>query len=193
MKTPLNYQQSEYDCVPVTFLNAMSYLCNRDEINPELIKTIYNYSMDSCDKYGNPGKRGTSEKAVELLVRWLNEYSRKVSFNIYCEFLLPLEITLENALIASVVTGGGVLLACVHFSGSYHYVLVTRIDESFVYLFDPYYMTVNTMEDEYDFIIDQPLSMNRRVRKEVFFGFESRPYALGEIAKREGVLIYRTL
>jgi len=193
LKIPLNYQQSEYDCVPVTFLNALSYLCNRAEIDPVLIKAIYQHSLDSCDSHGNPGKRGTSQQAVASLVKWINQYSSKVRLGLYCQLLPPSDITIENTQIFSRVKRGGVLLACVHFEGSYHYVLVTGLDEYFVYVFDPYYTTVNLAEKDFDFIIDQPFIMNRRVQKEVFFGTESRPYALGEISKRECVLFYREL
>lgn len=191
LKIPLNYQQSEYDCVPITFLNALSYLCNREEIDPLLIKMIYQQSLDSFDDHGNPGKCGTSEQAVESMAIWINQYSRKIFLGIYCEFLSSNEVTFENSLISTKVNYGGVLLPCVHFAGSYHYVLVTGLDDSFVYIFDPYYMAINSLEKEFDFITDQPLKMNRRVRKDVFFGVESRPYALGEMSKRECVLIYR--
>lgn len=191
MKIPLNYQQSEYDCLPITFLNAFSYLCEREEIDPLLIKAIYRQSMDSIDAHGNPGKRGTSEQAVKLLATWVNQYSSQTCLGIDCKFLSRIEITAENSLISEGVNIGGVFLACIHFAGSYHYVLVTGLDNKFVYLFDPYYITVNPLEKEFDFIIDRPLEMNRRVRQEVFWGIESRPYALGEISKREGVIIYR--
>jgi len=191
LKIPLNYQRSEYDCVPTTFLNALSYLCDREEIDPVIIKAIYRHSLDSRDSHGNPGKRGTSEQAVKSLAIWVNEYSRKIGLGIHCKFLSTKKITLESSLITTRVNLGGVLLACIHFAGSYHYVLVTGLDEHFAYVFDPYYRTVNSEEQEFDFITSQPLNMNRRVRKEVFFGVESQPYALGEVSKREGVLMYR--
>jgi hypothetical protein len=191
LKTPLNYQQSEYDCVPITFLNALSYLCEREEIDPLLIKAIYRQSLDSCDAHGNPGKRGTSEQAVESLAMWINQYSSQAHLGLHCKFLSCDEVASENSLISARIKLGGVFLACIHFEGSYHYVLVTGLDDKFVYIFDPYYITVNPFDKEFDSVIDQPLRMNRRVRKEVFWGIESQPYALGEISKREGVLIYR--
>ncbi len=191
MKSPLSYQQSEYDCAPVTFLNAFSFLCEREEIDPLLIKAIYQQSLDSVDARGNPGKHGTSEQAVASLATWINQYSSQTGLGIVCKYLSRNEITSENLYITDGVKLGGVLLACIHFAGSYHYVLVTGLDDKFVYFFDPYYMTVDPREIEFAWISDQPLKMNRRVNKDVFFGVESRPYALGEIAKREGVLIRR--
>lgn len=189
MKIPLNYQQSEFDCVPVTFLNALNYLCEREEIEPIVIKTVYHMSLDSYDAEGNPGRCGTSKQAVAALVSWISEYSREKKMGISCKFLSDTEVTVA---IAPAIMKSGVLLACIHFSGAYHYVLVTAMDESFVYLFDPYYLPANPDEKEYDFVSGQPWSFNRRVSRKVFFGIQSQAYALGEIAKRECVLMSRT-
>lgn len=191
MKIPLNYQQSEYDCVPVTFLNAFSYLCEREEIDPVLIKEIYRRSMDSHDAQGNPGRKGTSEQAVKELASWINLHSSKTGLGVCCRFLSTGQLTSDNCSISERIGVSGALMACIHFAGSYHYVLVTGIDEHFVYLFDPYYIALNPQENDFSFITDQPLTMNRRVKKEVFFGTESRPYALAEVSKREGVLVFR--
>ena len=40
MKNLLNYQTSEYDCGPVTILNGIRYLFEREEIYPEIIKFL---------------------------------------------------------------------------------------------------------------------------------------------------------
>ena len=40
VKTPLAYQLTEYDCAQATFLNAMRFLLNRNEIPPVMIKYI---------------------------------------------------------------------------------------------------------------------------------------------------------
>lgn len=46
MKSPLRYQFSEYDCGPTTMLNAVSYLFEREEIPPEIIRNVMLYSLD---------------------------------------------------------------------------------------------------------------------------------------------------
>jgi len=46
MKNQLCYQTSEYDCGPTTLINAFRYLFEREEIMPEIIKTIYLYTLD---------------------------------------------------------------------------------------------------------------------------------------------------
>ena len=40
MKTPLRYQMSEYDCGPTAMLDAVSFLFEREEIPPEIIRNI---------------------------------------------------------------------------------------------------------------------------------------------------------
>ena len=40
MNNPLHYQLPEYDCGPTSMLNAVSYLFRREEIPPEIIRSI---------------------------------------------------------------------------------------------------------------------------------------------------------
>ena len=72
MKIPLRYQISEYDCGPTSLLNAMSFLFQREEISPELIRNIMLYSLDSYGSGGVLGKSGTSRMAMTFLSNWLD-------------------------------------------------------------------------------------------------------------------------
>ena len=72
MKIPLRYQISEYDCGPTSLLNAMSFLFQREEISPELIRNIMLYSLDSYGSGGVLGKSGTSRMAMAFLSNWLD-------------------------------------------------------------------------------------------------------------------------
>ena len=40
MKTPLHYQMTEYDCGPITVMNAIIYLFEREQIPPDLILSL---------------------------------------------------------------------------------------------------------------------------------------------------------
>ncbi|MEG6584714.1 hypothetical protein [Dendrosporobacter sp. 1207_IL3150] len=190
MKIPLNYQRSDYDCVPVTFLNGLSYLFERAEIRPELIKAIYSFSMDNPDNDGHPGRCGTSKVGVRSLVEWINQYSRKEKFGLICEFLEGEEITPTSERITHCLERDGVMLACVSLEKADHYVLVTAIDEDYVYIFDPYYSSAKLKTSHFDYIEDKPFKMNRRVKQDVFYYQEKKLYSLGEQSKREGVLMY---
>ena len=40
MKIPLRYQTTEFDCGPTSLLNGISYLFEREEIPPEIIRNV---------------------------------------------------------------------------------------------------------------------------------------------------------
>ena len=64
MKVPLSYQTTEYDCGPTTMINAISFLFERHEIPPDVIKQIMLYSLDVYNGKGEFGKSGTSCMAM---------------------------------------------------------------------------------------------------------------------------------
>lgn len=64
MKTPLHYQMTEYDCGPITVMNAIIYLFEREQIPPDLIRNIMLYCLDGYGAEGAPGKSGTTRAAM---------------------------------------------------------------------------------------------------------------------------------
>lgn len=76
MKNPLHYQLSEYDCGPTSMLNAVSYLFERDEVPPEIIRNIMLYCLDCYSTEGVAGKNGTSRMAMMFLSNWLNGFGQ---------------------------------------------------------------------------------------------------------------------
>ena len=72
MKNPLHYQISEYDCGPTSMLNAIIYLFDREQIPPDIIRSIMLYCLDCYGACGAPGKSGTSCAAMMFLSNWLN-------------------------------------------------------------------------------------------------------------------------
>jgi len=50
MKVSLRYQNSKYDCGTTSFINALAYLYDRENIPVELLKAIYQYTLDVEDK-----------------------------------------------------------------------------------------------------------------------------------------------
>lgn len=59
MKNFLLTQSTEYDCGPVTLVNAMRFLFEREEIPPALIRAIWLYANDTYNEQGQKGTRGT--------------------------------------------------------------------------------------------------------------------------------------
>ena len=56
MKNPLNYQTTEYDCGPTTVMNAISFLFKREEILPDITKSIRQYCLDGYNRKGEAYK-----------------------------------------------------------------------------------------------------------------------------------------
>ena len=87
MKSPLRYQFSEYDCGPTTMLNAVSYLFEREEIPPEIIRNVMLYSLDCYSQKGEPGRAGTSRMAMMFLSNWLDGFGRATNLPLSSQYL----------------------------------------------------------------------------------------------------------
>ena len=74
MKLPLRYQNTEYDCGTTSFVNALAYLYDREDIPVELLKAIYKSTLDVEGDNGVIGKGGTSRKHAEELSRYFVEF-----------------------------------------------------------------------------------------------------------------------
>lgn len=194
MKIPLGYQITEYDCVPTTFINALKYLFKRDEILPEIIKNIYMYSLDTYNRAGKLGGNGTSYFSVKLISNWLNEFSKCHNLKLKCETLECNEINLNNnGKILRCINNNGVAAVKVYFGypDIYHYVLLTSIDDNYVYVFDPYYRKRNFKNKKIEIIVDTPELFNRKINKSLFAEKEKNFYAMGLLEDRECTLLYR--
>ena len=64
MKTPLHYQMTEYDCGPISMMNAIIFLFDREQIPPDLIRNIMLYCLDGYGAEGAPGRSGTTRAAI---------------------------------------------------------------------------------------------------------------------------------
>ena len=192
MKNPLRYQVSEYDCGPTSMLNAISYLFEREEIQPEILRNIMIYSLDCYGKGGVPGKNGTSRMAMMFLSRWLSGVGEAGLLPIESQYLSGKAVYFgENSLVVDALNRGGVVVVRLHMDGE-HYVLLTKRDGEKIYLFDSYYMTENPFGEEIVCTLSQPLSYNRVVPFSCFNREDVAPYALGRAGEREAVLLFDT-
>ena len=97
MKNLLNYQTSEYDCGPVSILNGIRYLFEREEIYPDIVKFIMLYCMDTYNEHGELCKRGTSAAAVHYMSNWLNHFSETRNFPIHCDYIKKEEVPAQRS------------------------------------------------------------------------------------------------
>lgn len=199
MKNLLNYQTSEYDCGPVTILNGIRYLFEREEIYPEIIKFIMSFCMDTYNEAGEPCKHGTSAAAMNYVTCWLNHFGKVKNFPIHCEHYSGKDVTItpESPITAALVKGGVVLLHL--FLDVGHYVLLTGIEHDRVLLFDPFYEETDDPEldkeyntDEIRFIMDQPKRANRSVSVSRLNRMTKGYYEMGNFCCREALVMYNT-
>lgn len=192
MKNPLSYQSTEYDCGPTTILNAINYLFPREEIYPDVVKTIMQYCLDSYNDKGEAYKNGTTGMAMMFLSSWLNHFGEVKNWPILCEMVTGREVYAgQNSRIGECLQQGGVVVARVML-GCWHYVLLTGMDDKYVYAFDPYYRKNPFKEKGIKMITNAPKKMNRKILCSILNGEGNGNYELGELHQRECVLMYKT-
>lgn len=191
MKVPLRYQNTEYDCGTTSFVNALAYLYDREDIPIELLKTIYKFTLDVEGKDGIEGTGGTSRKHAELLAKYFVEYANKNDkFDINCIILNGKDVTLEK--MKRVLEDNGVIIArC--WQDTEHYVLITKIDDNFVYIFDPYYLGEDyyVKDDDVAIVLHETFTHNRLVKIERLFDESLKDFSLLEESKRSIILMNR--
>ncbi|MBC7960458.1 MAG: C39 family peptidase [Vallitaleaceae bacterium] len=192
MKSPLNYQITEYDCGPTTLNNAINYLFNREDIPPDIIKHIMLYSMDAYNSKGEFGKNGTSGMAMMFLSSWLKEFGKVKKFPIQCEYLTGPDVTIGkySKIVSALRQGGAIVVRLRH--GWWHYALLTGVDEQYIYLFDPYYRKKAFVEEGLEIIADSPFAMNRKIAYHHLNSEGKGLYALGPVSIREATILFNT-
>lgn len=189
MENPLRYQMTEYDCGPTSMLNAVSYLFHREEIPPELLRSVMLYCLDCFGADGASGKRGTSCMAMMFLSSWLNGFGQAGHLPVSSQYLSGKQVSFsQNGRLRDALHRNGAAVARVDFEG-WHYVLLTGIKEDWVYFFDPYYRTESFIDPGLRMDEDHPAAYNRIVPTRYFEASEG-VYALGPAEGREAILLF---
>lgn len=190
MKNPLHYQMSEYDCGPTSMLNAMSYLFQREEIPPEVIRNIMLYCLDCYGADGTSGKSGTSRMAMMFLSNWLNGFGKPGYLPISSRYLSGEAVNFrQESSLRDALRRGGAAVVLVDLDG-WHYVLLTGIRDDRVFLFDPYYLTNAFEGTQIQMVTDHPMAYNRIVPTGYFEWETLELYSLGPVETREAVLLF---
>lgn len=193
MKNPLHYQLSEYDCGPTAMLNAISFLFDREEIPPEIIRNIMLYSLDCYNKNGEPCRAGTSRMAMMFLSNWLDGFGRATSLPLSSQYLSGKAVRIgDESLVNDALTRGGVAVVRLFYEVE-HYALLTGIQREKICMFDPWFVPAGTNEFSatgVEVTLSCPKEYNRLVPIACFNREENAPYALGRIDDREAVLLF---
>lgn len=190
MKNPLHYQMSEYDCGPTAMLNAVSFLFEREEIFPEIIRNIMLYCLDCYGSEGTPGKSGTSRAAMMFLSNWLNGFGEIRHLPLTSQYLSGKSVYLgsESCINDALHRGGAAVVRL--FYDEPHYVLLTGERDGLVYMFDPYYRDTAFEQEDIQLVLNQPTRYNRIVPDYYFNREDQEIYALGNFEGREAVLLF---
>ena len=190
MKNPLHYQFSEYDCGPTSMQNAISFLFEREEIPPEVLRNIMLYCLDCYSSEGVPGKSGTSCAAMMFLSNWLNSMGDLGILSVKSRYLSGKEVYLGNESYVNdaLRRGGAVVLRL--FSDEWHYVLLTGEDGEHVYMFDPYYDQEGYGLDDIKIVENCPTRYNRIVPWKYFNKIALNVYSLGSYQGREAIILF---
>lgn len=190
MKNPLHYQLSEYDCGPTTMLNAMSYLFEREELYPELIRNIMVYSLDCYGSEGTPGKSGTSRMAMMFLSNWINGFGEIRHLPVTSRYLSGKSVYLgSESYVSDALRRGGVAVVRLYLEEA-HYVLLTGIKDGKILVFDPYYQAEPFEQKDILLDLDHPMEYNRIVPESYFNQETEEVYAFGPWEGREAVLLF---
>lgn len=196
MKSPLNYQVTRYDCGKTSFINALAYLYEREEIPPQVTDYALRVTGD-CNLGVKGYMRGTSSYALAFMAAWCNDYLAKAGFPIRCQALRDDEVSVQDG--ATLLRGieSGAVAVCGCYIGVDHYVLITGVDGDDVLIFDPYYDTwppqnFDVPDEGVVWVDDHPFSHNRRISKSVLEDRDGKGYSLFAKSGRDAVLIWRT-
>ena len=190
MKNVLNYQTCEYDCGPVSLLNGIRYLFDREEIYPDIVKFIMLYCMDTYNEHGELCKQGTSSAAMSYITNWLNHFSETRHFPIHCDYIKGKEVVLApGSPIWTALENGAAVVLRVNLE-CWHYVLLTGLAGEQVRLFDPYYRAQPFEDPALRMVADCPDVCNRIVPAGYLERQTRDAYAFGPVEEREAVLLF---
>lgn len=179
MRTPLAYQPTRFDCGPTTLTNALRYLYEREELDPELLTTAVDRTLDSYNTDGEYGKQGTSHYAIRNVINHFHIYGAGVGF--------PIDARIVNGQAALIAPGtfiyraleaGAVAVARVWHNNGGHYILLTGVENGRVLAFDPSAGPDTPNGDTILEVSDQPERANRSIDTSVFNQPERGNYVL---------------
>ena len=188
MDNPLRYQMTGYDCGPTSMPNAVSYLFRREEIPPEIIRSVTSYCLDCFGPDGTCGKCGTSCMAMMFLSSWLSGFGQAGHLPVFSQYLSGQEVNFsQNGRLLDTLCRRGAAVVRVDLDG-WHYVLLTDVRGDMVYFFDPYYRPSPFDDPALQMDEAHPASYNRIVPVRYFEG--TGVYALPPPEEREAVLLF---
>lgn len=135
MKVAFRQQVTDYDCVPTSIINGLSYLFHRQDVPPFVVKRIYKDCLD-VDAF-----KGTSGDATHEVAYWLNSYRDKRfgKFAVEARLIRESQVHMqENGKIMRCLAANGVVLLTVYVGRSdWHCILGFHVENGWLHCYDP--------------------------------------------------------
>ena len=96
------------------------------------------------------------------MTKWFTDYSNQHDFGIYCQHLQKENVTFD--IIEKFIGYNKCILLRTYLDGD-HYVIITDMDDKYLYIWDSYYLDENYYRNKNDIIIDlnNQFKYNRKV------------------------------
>lgn len=190
MRSPLMYQQIENSSGGITILNCVSFLFDREEMPLEFLKIMSTYSLACFDDQGKLEKSDFYDNILLFASSWLNKYGKGKHIPLTAKYLKGEDVNLLE-IKKCLISGGCVDLKT--YRHGVHHVMITKMDEENIYIFDPYFRADGAFKKDsgVEIVSNKPFYYNRKVRLERFIQNQKIELALGSVDSREAVLFFR--
>lgn len=191
MKSPLIYQLTENNAGEIAIYNCLAYLFDREEIPLEFVKIMSSYALGCYDDMGNLGNKEFCENLLFFAASWLFDYAKEKHIPLVAKFVSRDDVNLLE--IRKCLNSGGCIVLKTSYKGIKRYVTITKMDDVFMYMFDPYYINQSFVKSAsgVEIVNNEPFAYNRKILIERFVSEKSLDYALGSEKNREAILFYR--
>ncbi len=189
MKSPLLYQVTEKTGGEVAVYNCLSFLFDREEMPLEFLKIMKSFAIGCYSEDGLVENNAFCDNMLFFAASWVSDYAKEKNIPLVAKFLSKDEVNLLE--IRKCLLVGGCVDLKVSRNGS-HYITLTKMDDEYIYAFDPYYKpSILRPGPGVEIVSDKPFHYNRKILIEKFISEKSAEFTLGPEISREAVLFYR--
>lgn len=190
MKSPLMYQLSECNAGETAVFNCLSFLFDRSEMPLEFIKIMSSYSVGCYDDSGALENGAFCDNLLFFAASWLEDYAKEKNIPLIAKYISADDVNLLE--IRKCLLAGGCVDLKTEKDGK-HYITITKMDDRYIYAFDPYYKSVGEFKPAVgvEIVNDKPFLYNRKILIERFVSEKPLEFTLGIEKYREAILFYR--
>lgn len=193
MKSPLNYQVTSKDNSNAALEDSLMFLFEREEMPLEILKALYVYSVECYNDRTEADTNQYSKQFIHIMSKYISDVLKNKNLNFDCVHSLAENVSLSAILYC--LKNNGCACVKVWKDNAPHYVVVTALDTSYVYLFDPYfeYASFYKNNENVKVVLDMPFNYNRKVKLEHFILSRQEDYCMGMQANREAVMFVKRI